>query len=145
MLCPQAPGQPNWRKVQKSWGPKPQPDPLPPTRAQPTQHLAQLEDGLQGAPHPVGLGLLHSLPLLQLPHELQRPGPTLPAGVDQAWGRGLSGEPAPQDPGRSLHTGSRPGSDARTCLQAPTLPWSTTRTCGHSLAHLRSAGSVGAR
>lgn len=83
--------------MQKSWGPKPQPNPLPSTRAQPTlstglhPHLAQLEDGLQGAPHPVGLGLLHSLLILQLPHELQRPGPTVPAGVDQAWGRGLSG------------------------------------------------------
>lgn len=91
---------PKWRKVQKSWGPKPQPNPLPPTtRAQPTlstwlhPHLAQLEDALQGTPHPVGLGLLHSLLVLQLPHKLQGLSPTFPTGVDQAWGRGLSGEP----------------------------------------------------
>lgn len=51
-----------------------------------------------------------------------------------------------RDPWEKSHTSPSPWSDTRTCLQAPTLPWSTTRTrVTQAQVHLRSAGSVGAR
>ena len=97
--------------MQRSRGPKPHPSPLPwlQTLAHAqcrgcTPHLAQLKDALQGVPHQAGLGLLQSLLILQLPHKLQGPGPALPAGVDQAWGKRDVRGPVPKDPGRSSHT-----------------------------------------
>lgn len=59
-----------------------------------TAHLAQLKDALQGGPHQAGLGLQQSLRILQSPHELQCLRPTLPAGVDQAWGERAVGASA---------------------------------------------------
>ena len=77
-----------------------------------TPHLAQLKDAPQRGPHQAGLGLLQGLLLLQLPHELQSPGPALPARVDQAWaGRGPSGagtrEPRKMPPRRVRCVGPR--------------------------------------
>lgn len=100
-----------------------------------TPHLAQLKDAPQRGPHQAGLGLLQGLLLLQLPHELQSPGPALPARVDQAWaGRGPSGagtrEPRKMPPRRVRCVG-------------PRLPWVHTGPRWESSPGPLTVGRVG--
>lgn len=115
-LCPAVAGpalepllSPSWKEIWRNGTPAPPPSSWPTLCCPP--HLAQLEDALQWGPHQARPGLQQGLLFLQLPHELQRPGPTLPASVDQAWGgkRAVRGEP--------WTTLARP--DARTSLQPP--------------------------